>query len=66
MAEAQATHSDIGANDIDYKKAIGADEGGLVNTAVNAIKCVAGKVTDRLHPLQNNMPGCSKPACVHR
>lgn len=35
---------DVGANDLDYKKAIGADEGGLVDTAVNAIKGGAGNL----------------------
>ena len=51
MAEVQETQTDIGANDLDYKRAIGSDEGGLVDTAVNAIKGVAGKVADKLDPL---------------
>jgi uncharacterized protein len=51
---------DIGANDIDYKKAIGADEGGLVDTAVNAIKGVAGKLADKLDPLTEQYAGLFK------
>lgn len=56
---------DVGANDLDYKKAIGADEGGLVDTAVNAIKGVAGKLADKLDPLTEQYAGLSsKPACA--
>jgi pimeloyl-ACP methyl ester carboxylesterase len=60
MAGVQQTHTDIGANDLDYKKAIGADEGGLVDTAVNAIKGVAGKVADKLDPLTEQYAGLFK------
>ena len=42
---------DVGANDVDYRKALGADEGGLVDTAVEAIKGMAGKLADKLDPL---------------
>ncbi len=51
---------DVGANDIDYKKAIGADDGGLVDTAVNAIKGVAGKLADKLDPLTEQYAGLFK------
>lgn len=48
MARADAN---VGANDIDYKKALGADDGGLVSNAVEAVKGIAGKVADKLDPL---------------
>ena len=54
VAEEPAPNSisrDMGANDIDYLKALGADDGGLVDTAVNAVKGLAGKVADKLDPL---------------
>ncbi len=51
---------DLGANDVDYNKAIGADEGGLVDTAVNAIKGVADKIADKLDPLTEQYAGLFK------
>ena len=60
MAEIRETVPDIGANDLDYRKALGADDGGLVDTAVNAIKGVAGKVADKLDPLTEQYAGLFK------
>ena len=60
MAKAQEARADIGANDLDYQKALGAEEGGLVDTAVNAIKGAAGKVADKLHPLTEQYAGLFK------
>jgi pimeloyl-ACP methyl ester carboxylesterase len=51
---------DVGAKDIDYKKALGADDGGLVDTAVEAIKGMAGKVADKLDPLTEQYAGLFK------
>ncbi|MBN8848770.1 MAG: hypothetical protein J0I73_11830 [Sphingomonas sp.] len=57
---ASDTAVDVGANDIDYKKALGADDGGLVDTAVEAIKGMAGKVVDKLDPLTEQYAGLFK------
>jgi len=51
---------DVGANDVDYKKALGADDGGLVDSAVEAIKGVAGKVANKLDPLTEQYAGLFK------
>lgn len=51
---------DVGANDIDYKKALGADDGSLVDSAVEAVKGVVGKLTDKLDPLTERYAGLFK------
>jgi len=38
----------VGANDVDYKAALGADDGSLVENMVEAVKGMAGKVADKL------------------
>lgn len=53
------TAKDIGANDIDYRK-LGADDGGLVDNAVEAIKGMAGKLADKLDPLTEQYAGLFK------
>ena len=58
-AETRET-ADIGANDIDYEKAIGADDGGLVDSAVEAVKGVVGKVADKLDMLTEQYAGLFK------
>ncbi len=60
MAETKETAADIGATDLDYQRALGADEGGLVDTAVNALKGVVGKVADKLDPLTQQYAGLFK------
>lgn len=60
MAETKEATVDLGANDLDYEKALGADEGGLVDTAVNAVKGLAGKVADKLDPLTEQYAGLFK------
>jgi len=52
--------TDIGANDVDYEKALGADDGGLLDSAVEAIKGVAGKAADKLDPLTEQYAGLFK------
>jgi pimeloyl-ACP methyl ester carboxylesterase len=52
--------ADVGANDIDYKKALGADDGGLVDSAVEAVKGVVGKLIDKLDPLTEQYAGLFK------
>lgn len=51
---------DVGANDVDYKKAIGADDSGLLDNAVEAIKGMAGKVANKLDPLTEQYAGLFK------
>jgi hypothetical protein len=51
---------DVGANDVDYKKVLGADDGSLVDSAVEAIKGVAGKVANKLDPLTDQYAGLFK------
>jgi hypothetical protein len=48
---------DIGANDLDYKKALGADDGSLARNAAEAIKGMAGKVANKLDPLTEQYAG---------
>lgn len=65
MSEAQTLNrtdpsSDIGANDIDYKAALGADDGSLVENMVEAVKGMAGKVADKLDPLTEQYAGLFK------
>ncbi|HTV80587.1 MAG TPA: alpha/beta hydrolase [Steroidobacteraceae bacterium] len=55
-----AAAPNLGANDVDYMKALGADDGGLVDTAVNALKGVAGKLADKLDPLTERYAGLFK------
>lgn len=42
---------DLGEKDIDYKKSLGGEDGGLVHNAVEAIKGLGGKVADKFDPL---------------
>lgn len=51
---------DVGANDVDYQKAIGADDGSVVGNAVEAIKGAAGKIADKFHPLIEQYAGLFK------
>jgi hypothetical protein len=51
---------DVGANDVDYQKALGADDGGLVERAVEATTGVAGKVANKLDPLIEQYAGLFK------
>lgn len=65
MSEAQTLNrtdpsSDIGANDIDYKATLGADDGSLVENMVEAVKGIAGKVADKLDPLTEQYAGLFK------
>ena len=51
---------DVGANDVDYKKALGADDGSLIDNAVNAVKGAAGLLSDKLDPLTEQYAGLFK------
>ena len=50
----------MGASDVDYEKMLGADDSGLLDTAVNAVKGVVGKVADKLDPLTERYAGLFK------
>jgi hypothetical protein len=50
MLESKETASDVGVNDVDCRKVLSTDEGSLVDTALNALKDGAGKLTDKLDP----------------
>src|SRR5262245_5223121 len=51
---------DVGAQDVDYKKALGADDSGLLDNAVEAIKGMAGRVANKLDPLTEQYAGLFK------
>lgn len=60
MTEVKLDDADVGAADVDYKKQLGVDDRGLVDTAVNAIKGGAGKIADKLDPLTEQYAGLFK------
>lgn len=60
MSNAATEAADIGANDIDYKAALGADDGSLAGNMIEAVKGLAGQAADKLDPLTEQYAGLFK------
>jgi pimeloyl-ACP methyl ester carboxylesterase len=60
MSNAATATVDVGANDVDYEAALGADDGSLAGNMVEAVKGVVGKAVDKLDPLTEQYAGLFK------
>lgn len=60
MSNAATAPTDIGANDIDWKAALGADDGSLAGNMVEAVKGLVGQAADKLDPLTEQYAGLFK------
>lgn len=57
---AVASNTDVGANDVDYKAALDADDGSLAGNMAEAVKGIVGKAADKLDPLTEQYVGLFK------